>query len=385
MVDEIGRYYEFFAGGGLARLGLGRQWRCVFANEISEKKAAAYRLNFGTCQELLVDDVRNVKREQLPEPADLAWASFPCQDLSLAGNGLGFQGERSSTFWPFWKLIKELGEQGRSVPLVVLENVVGALTSNGGLDFQAILRALCQAGYRFGALVIDAVRFVPQSRPRLFIVAVHLDTSIPTGLTLDGPGSCWHTKTLLDAHAALPEDIRESWVWWRLPIPPRLRETLTELVDDMPEGVEWHSSAETARLLSLMTDTNLDKVRKAQAYGKRIAGTIYKRIRQDEKGIKKQRAEVRFDQIGGCLRTPTGGSSRQSVILVQGSSIRTRLLSPREAARLMGAGDYHLPEKYNDAYHVMGDGLAVPAVQWLARHLLRPLAVSASASTALVA
>jgi DNA (cytosine-5)-methyltransferase 1 len=124
-----------------------------------------------------------------------------------------------------------------------------------------------------------------------------------------------------------------------------------------------------------MSPANLQKVRKAQAYGKRIAGTVYKRIRRDANGAKVQRAEVRFDQVGGCLRTPVGGSSRQLLLLVQGQALRSRLLSSREAARLMGLPEtYRLPDKYNEAYHVAGDGLAVPVVEWLEKQLLRRLA-----------
>lgn len=92
-----------------------------------------------------------------------------------------------------------------------------------------------------------------------------------------------------------------------------------------------------------------------------------------------QRAEVRFDGISGCLRTPVGGSSRQTVILVENGHVRTRLLSPREAARLMGVPEnYPLPSAYNDAYHLFGDGVAVPVVRWLENYLLSPLALSRS-------
>ncbi|MDQ6700028.1 MAG: DNA cytosine methyltransferase, partial [Acidobacteriota bacterium] len=75
-------WYEFFAGGGMGRLGLGEHWRCVFANEWSEKKAAAYRARFGACDELKIKDVAQLSTADLPGQADLAWASFPCQDLS---------------------------------------------------------------------------------------------------------------------------------------------------------------------------------------------------------------------------------------------------------------------------------------------------------------
>ena len=104
---------------------------------------------------------------------------------------------------------------------------------------------------------------------------------------------------------------------------------------------------------------------------------IYRRTRTDGDGAKVQRAEIRFDDIAGCLRTPAGGSSRQSIMIVQGSTVRSRLLSPREAARLMGLPeDYVLPENYNEAYHLVGDGVVVPVIRFLAAHILEPILAS---------
>ena len=79
-------FYEFFCGGGMARAGLGPDWQCLFANDFDPKKAAAYRANWGG-EELWCGDVAEVRADALPGHADLVWASFPCQDLSLAGNG----------------------------------------------------------------------------------------------------------------------------------------------------------------------------------------------------------------------------------------------------------------------------------------------------------
>src|SRR4051794_19155068 len=102
-------FYEFFAGGGMARLGLGPQWRCVFANDNDSKKAESYRAYFGVEEHFVLDDIANLSVTNLPDgQADLAWASFPCQDLSLAGAGAGLEGHRSSTFWPFWRLMQGL-------------------------------------------------------------------------------------------------------------------------------------------------------------------------------------------------------------------------------------------------------------------------------------
>lgn len=367
-------FYEFFSGGGMARLGLGQRWKCLFANDFCEKKARAYRSNFGESPELVVRDIRKIATHELPGEPSLVWASFPCQDLSLAGNGVGLKGERSGTFWAFWRLMQGLAREGRSSPLIVVENVIGAITSNRGRDFRAILQAMINAGYRVGALVINAVHFVPQSRPRLFILAVDARLKIPPSLKSDCPNMLWHPKTLRTAHEELPQAFHESWVWWHLPEPSLRQGTLADMIEPSPSGVEWHTREETKRLLSMMSRANLRKVELVSRLRNPVVGTVYRRTRPDDAGRKVQRAEVRFDQISGCLRTPVGGSSRQTILVVNGDSIRSRLLSSREAARLMGVTDsYILPENYTEAYHLMGDGLVIPVVSWLEAHLLYPL------------
>ena len=367
-------FYEFFAGGGMARLGLGQDWNCIFSNDICEKKASAYRAFFGGA-ELKVADVSDLSTADLPGSPTLVWGSFPCQDLSLAGNGAGLNGKRSGTFKPFWSLIKGIIRQGRVPQTIVLENVVGALTSHGGNDFTTIVSMLAQEGYRVGALVLDAVRFLPQSRPRLFIVAIHSTTLLPGNCVLPEPLPPLHTPSLRLAVSRLPESFRKAWVWWNLPVPTAPVASFDHLIEEEPTGVRWHTKAQTERLIELMSPLHLEKLKKAQLLGKRIVGTVYKRSRPNEQGVPVQRAEIRFDQISGCLRTPVGGSSRQTIVVVEGRHIRSRLLSPREAARLMGAPEeYPLPPRYNDAYHLFGDGLAVPVVRWLSVHLLRPIA-----------
>ena len=100
-------FYEFFCGGGMARAGLGPEWRCLFANDIDARKGAAYVANWGS-EELRVADVASLSVGELPGQADLAWASFPCQDLSLAGVGAGLDGARSGAFWAFCLTIRAL-------------------------------------------------------------------------------------------------------------------------------------------------------------------------------------------------------------------------------------------------------------------------------------
>ena len=164
-------FYEFFAGGGMARTGLGPGWRCLFANDLDAAKAQAYRANFDG-EDLSVGDVWKLEAGTLPARADLAWASSPCQDVSLAGARRGLAGQRSSAFWGFWRLIRQLDAEGRAPRAIGIENVTGLLSSHGGADFTALCAALAGLGYRFGALEIDAAMFTPQSRPRLFVLAV---------------------------------------------------------------------------------------------------------------------------------------------------------------------------------------------------------------------
>jgi DNA (cytosine-5)-methyltransferase 1 len=365
-------YYEFFAGGGMARAGLGLGWTCLFANDFDARKAETYRANWGG-EALHVGDVKAVTPAQLPGRADLVWASFPCQDLSLAGAGAGLRGERSGSFWPFWALMMKLRDEGRAPKTIVLENVCGALTSHGGKDFRSLCEALAESGYRFGALVIDAALFLPQSRPRLFIVAVAGDVAIPATITCETPDGPFYTNSLLAAQEGLSPELKRAWLWWRLPSPPAPNTTFADIVEDSPADVAWHDSAETRRLIGMMSAANFTKFEKAKRAGRKMAGTLYRRTRY-EAGKKVQRAEARFDDLAGCLRTPAGGSSRQFVLLVEEGRVRSRLMSARETARLMGLpDDYKLPARYNDAYHLTGDGVVVPVVRHIAAHLVEPL------------
>jgi len=364
-------FYEFFAGGGMVRAGLGSGWKCLFANDFDHKKSVVYRQNWGD-KELKTLDVGKLTVCDLPGKAEFIWASFPCQDLSLAGGGAGLKGDRSGTFWPFWELMKGLIADGRSPGMIVLENVCGTLTSHNGSDFEMICRAVHEAGYSVGALVIDAALFVPQSRPRLFIVCVHESAEIPAECFSSGPVSPWHQR-VVGAFHKLPATIRQNWIWWDLPLPPKRSTSFADVIEESPDS-PWFSGDRTDEVLAAMSQINSAKVRKAQHEKRRIVGGLYMRTRADENGNKVQRAEVRFDDISGCLRTPAGGSSRQTIVIVDGSSVKARLITRRETARLMGLPDtYRLPGNYNEAYHLTGDGVVVPVVRHLAQFIFEPI------------
>jgi len=360
--------FEFFAGGGLAGLGLaagGRGFRTVFANDLDRAKARAFAANHEIAP--VVGDVWDLAPADLPGRPDLCWASSPCQDLSLAGARGGLEARRSGAFWGFWRLMRGLDAEGRGPRVVVIENVVGLLTSGGGTDFAAVCAALAEAGYRVGALEMDAAHWLPQSRPRLFIVGLR-DGGAPESA---GPDAAFHSTRLVVAHGRLPRAVREAWAWWRLPAPPRRNLDLGALLQP-DAAVDWFAPGETERLLSLLAPRHRARLDAAVASGRRAVGAAFRRVRV-EGGEKVQRLEVRFDGLAGCLRTPSGGSSRQYVIVCEGGGVRARRLTARECARLMGAGDgYVLPSSESAALKLMGDAVAVPVVRALSEGLLLP-------------
>ncbi|WP_448204335.1 DNA cytosine methyltransferase [Azospirillum sp. sgz302134] len=219
-------FQEFFAGGGMARAGLGEDWNCLLANDVAPVKIRAYTEKWGS-EHLDTRDIKELRLKDLPSSADLAWASFPCQDLSVAGNGLGI-GEagtgttRSGALWPFLDLMGEQRRNNRAPSLIVLENVTGLLTSNAGKDFAAICRAMHDLDYLFGAVIVDTKHFLPQSRPRIFIVAVRDDVPISAELISNHPQMPWHTASVVRAHSELPPEIVSRWRWWKLGEAPTL-------------------------------------------------------------------------------------------------------------------------------------------------------------------
>jgi DNA (cytosine-5)-methyltransferase 1 len=306
----------------------------------------------------------------VPGLADLAWASSPCQDFSLAGGRAGLGGGKSSAFFGFWKLIQGLAKEGRAPRTIVIENVVGLFTSHGGLDFEAVCAALAVAGYRFGALEIDAADHVPQSRVRCVIVATKEDS---TGLAEGSQSS----RAVAAARDRLPAELRACWIDWRLPPAPKMNLDLAFMLEP-DDAVPWRSNDETEALVAMMDDLHRARLAAILASGERRVGTAFRRMRGG-----RQRTEARFDGLAGCLRTPGGGSSRQFVLVAEHRQVRSRWLTAREAARLMGLpDDYQLPKSANAGLQLAGDGVVVPVVRHLAQHILEPLMTPRAARAA---
>lgn len=348
-------YLEFFAGSGLVAQGLKSSFKAIWANDIDAKKGAVYTANH-TGKHFHLGSIADVEGADLPQAA-LAWASFPCQDLSLAGLAGGIHGKRSGLVWEWLRIVDQMEE---APPILVAENVLGLVSTAGGSHYRTLHLALTERGYKVGAMLIDAVRFVPQSRPRIFVVAVKDGIDIPEGMVDDGPN--WlHPEAVRKAAVGL-----DGWVWWRMPEPGARKQSLSDIVEF---GAECSADDSDRRNIGLISPKHA-AVLKAIPKKELVVAPGYKRTRAG-----KQVLELRFDDIAGCLRTPSGGSSRQLLVIRKDGKLQSRLLTIREAARLMGAPDsYKIPGSYNDGYKAMGDAVAVPVAKWLATKLLLPLA-----------
>ena len=119
--------------------------------------------------EWYANDIRRVYAGDIPR-ADCWCFGFPCQDISVAGKQLGFQGNHSSLFFRVMYLIGQLEEENRPTYLFV-ENVKNLLSVNGGWDFARLLIEMEQRGYDAEWQVLNSKDFgVPQNRERCFII-----------------------------------------------------------------------------------------------------------------------------------------------------------------------------------------------------------------------
>lgn len=360
---------EYFAGIGLVRLGLERAgWDIIFANDWAREKFDMYAAYFPEAKDhYALKSVFDLSQTDVPDSL-LATASFPCIDLSLAGNLKGISGRHSGAFWGFIEVLK--GQQRRP-PLVMLENVGGWLTSNQGKDFRLTIEALNELGYACDVFAIDAARFVPQSRLRVFVVGFQTAKPNDDVLMLARRPVSLTTKALNRAIA-----VNSDLLWNFLDIPPlpeELARSLESVIEDLLETDErWWPASEVERHLQMMSAVNIahiDDLKRRSGYSYR---TMYRRVRGGQ-----QRAELRKDNIAGCLRTAGGGSSRQMLVRVNQDGIRMRLMTPREYARLQGVpDDYPLPKRINQALTGFGDAVCVPVVTWIGENILNPLAAN---------
>jgi DNA (cytosine-5)-methyltransferase 1 len=360
---EKKNFAEFFAGIGLIRMGLERAGWCVaVANDIDHDKWQMYKDHFGNSGDFFVEDIHKLESAQIPT-VSLATASFPCNDLSLAGARHGLDGAQSSAFWGFIEILNGMKRERRLPRMVLLENVIGFLTSHDGLDFEDALLALNDLGYAVDAFIIDAARFVPQSRQRLFVIG---NRNVAAQVFNETPNfyQCEVRPPALASFILMHPDI--NWHVRQLPSLPVCSKRLSDVLEDLsPNHQMWWSRDRCSYMLNQMSPRHRSQADAMIRANTIQYGTVFRRVRYG-----KSMAELRTDGIAGCLRTPRGGSGRQILFAAGKGRFSVRLLTARECARLMGADDFVLKVPLNQALFGFGDAVCVPVVEWIAKNYL---------------
>lgn len=355
----------------------------MYANDFDRTKQAIYAARFPNHEDLDSRNLFDVSASELPKPVDLIAASFPCIDLSLAGNRKGLAGDHSGAFWAFVQILEQLRDEGALPPMLMIENVVGFLTSNRGEDFRTAIRTLNELGYRVDVVQVSAENFTPQSRPRLFVLGIredlaHLAMLLPDQLDADVWDSAVRAApdirpkrvcTLMtgrdeEGQARLIEE-QDTFAWGVVQFPelPTRNQSFTDVVDWSDDS--WWSEERTAKALSEMNPLHQLRVRELIARDGRQAATAYRRRRNGRSVY-----EVRSDGVAGCLRTARGGSSTQIVVAAENGEVRMRWMNPREYARLQGCEYQESLDAFGDSdlKTAFGDAVCVPTVRWVAQH-----------------
>lgn len=364
-------FLEFFAGVGLVHLGLkGTGWECAYANDISEKKEEMYRDEFPAATYFHREDIWNTDAvlSHIEGRAALATASFPCIDLSLAGQMRGLEGKHSGTLFGFIEVMRRLKGRGLMPPVVMLENVAGLVSGKGGEDFRRTCRAVADLGYYLDAVAVDAKHFVPQSRPRVFIIGTLPEKTPPDVLTgadcaaeMSRRGGS-AAKKLYDA--VRTTELPTGWAAHPLPPLPPVKNNLASFIDQDDEQ-KWWSEEEVEKHLNRTSAAHHAEIERLRRSSAMWVGAGFRRIREGT-----TRVEVRFDGLAGCLRTANGGSARQIVVLIRDRQIKMRWMTPREYARLQGAPDFRIERGVNQSLTGFGDGVCVPVIEWVDRNIL---------------
>jgi DNA (cytosine-5)-methyltransferase 1 len=367
------RFAEFFAGIGLMRLGLEHadvRWRFAFANDFDPRKRRMYIENF-QCADHDINgaDVRSLSGDLIPD-IHLAAACFPCTDLSIAGERGGLRSGESSAFWDFIRVLTEMGS--RRPPVVLLENVVGFLDSNGGEDFIEAMQSLNSLGYAVDPFMVNAQWFVPQSRLRLFVVCkndrfTRNESAPPCAASRLRPAKL---TTFIEEHADVID-----WSIRTLPDPPaKSNDVLRDLIQDPELGHDdWWAEERVRYLCDQMLPHHSRWIAEYEHSRSFHYATAFRRMRTHADGVKRSTAELRCDGIAGCLRTPKGGSARQILVRAGRGRVDARLLSGRECAALMEAPGYQMNVPLNQALFAFGDAVCVNAISWIASNYLAPL------------
>lgn len=317
--------------------------------------------------EWYANDIRRVFAEDIPK-ADCWCFGFPCQDISVAGKQLGFNGTRSSLFFRVMRLVQDLEEKDRPTYLFI-ENVKNLLSVNGGTDFLKLLIALDESGYDAEWQVVNSADYVPQNRERVFIIGHLRGRSTAKVFPIEGADR--ENSVQIKQIGNIKSVKRDN--------PNRYR---VYDVDGISPTLSKMDGGGLSPYIPIPVFCDMSKSAGIQTYDK--AFCLQARY---HKGICNRRKEI----SGICVPvlTPENAQSETQGIFVQLSEeltvyavwyekyqcyIAIRKLTPRECFRLQGWEDEYfdrakLVNSNSQLYKQAGNGVTVPVIYEIAKRM----------------
>lgn len=304
---------SFFAGVGGIDTGFEEAgFEVIWANEFDKYAAETYSMNFNN--QLVVDDIRNVKATDIPD-FDVMIGGFPCQAFSVAGYRKGFEDERGNLFFELERIFKAKKPQ-----VIFLENVKNLVGHDNGNTFRIILEKLKDAGYFVKKDVLNACDYgnLPQNRERIYIVAF------------------------------LSERACEEF---EFPKPVELTSTLKDYIDyDVKQDDKYYYTADSCNFY--------DELRE--------------KVKNSNTTYQWRRVYVRENKSNLCptLTANMGMGGHNVPIIYTPTGIRK--FTPRECFNIMGYSKaYKLPENMADTrlYKQAGNSVVVPVIRKIAEEI----------------
>ena len=350
------RYLSLFSGIGGFDLGLDRAGMTC-AGQVEYDAAARSVLARHWPDVPRLNDIKEVQGDEFGTVAVVV-GGFPCQDVSVAGRREGLAGERSGLWFDFHRIIDRVRPGW-----VVIENVPGLLSSNGGRDFAIILRGLVECGYGVAWRILDAQYFgVPQRRRRVFIVG-HLGSGRAAEVLFESEGGGGDIAEGRKAGQIAPAI---SSKWAKGTGGPSGDECQNLVTHTLTSGGHDAGEDGTGRGVPLVTTTFNGYTGGADdndAQGGHLVMAFTERTRAEGRTLEAQ------EDLAYALTNPGSGGRTQSRQIA--GSFGVRRLTPRECERLQGfTDDFTAGQADAPRYRQLGNAVAVPVAEWLGRRIM---------------
>jgi len=375
-------YGSLFTGVGGFDLGCDSAgWECGFQVEWDKKAASVLEHHWPSVPKW--SDVSDVNGADLPA-VDVITFGFPCQDLSVAGKRAGLDGMRSGLFFEATRIIREMREatSGKYPRIVIAENVRGLLNADRGAAMGRCLDELALIGaVGIEWRVLDAQFFgVPQRRRRVFIVASFNPRASGRGPILSEPES-------------VPRDIETGNETRQDVASTTSRSTKSSSRDLIPMAFSHTAGLDPQPSTTTTTTTSKGQSSQAVAFVKARRAQSAEDFETWEtdrpaptlnifdNGHETRATVLALPQITGTETTAFGPKNYSNLQEVSQGSIQpteagVRRLTPRECERLQGWPDDHTrwaAEGKENAdgprYKMIGNGVAAPVAQWIAKQI----------------